>query len=179
MSQVSDQKKLRYEDYVDFPDDGNRHEVIDGEHFMSPAPSLYHQRISGRIQFQLYQAIELQGLGEVLYAPVDVELNDNDIVQPDLVVVLAGNRIQTPIKIKGTPDLLIEILSQSTRENDLGRKRERYELAGVPEYWIVDPDEHTVEQLILTDGKFVARDHDQVVKLSIVPDVAVDFEKVW
>ncbi len=179
MSQVSDHRKLRYEDYARIPDDGLRHEVIDGEHFMTPSPTSYHQLVLQRINIQLFNQIMSTGLGTVFVAPIDVELSEHDIVQPDLVVVLTGNRIITPTKIKGSPDLLIEILSPSTRDNDRNRKRQSYEAAGVPEYWIADPDEHEVAQLVLTDGKYVAREHDGKLGLSIVDNVTVDFSEVW
>lgn len=178
MSQVSDHHKLRYEDYARIPDDGLRHEVIDGKHYVTPTPTPFHQIVSQKINRQLFEAIQANGWGTVLFN-VDVELSEHDIVQPDLVVVLTGNRIITPTKIKGSPDLLIEILSPSTRENDRNRKRQSYEAAGVPEYWIVDPDEHEVEQLVLTDGKYVAREHDGKLGLSIVDNVMVDFSDVW
>jgi len=171
--------KLRYEHYVCFPDDGYRHEIIDGVHYMNAAPSTYHQAVSRRLQYQLYSAIELKKLGCVIDAPVDVHLSEFDIVQPDLVVVLESNRIITPSKVKGTPDLLVEILSPSTRENDMVLKRNRYEVAGVPEYWIVDPFEHTLEQLILTEGSYVAREHGDIVTLTILADVSVDLDEVW
>jgi Uma2 family endonuclease len=171
--------KLRYEHYVCFPDDGYRHEIIDGVHYMNPAPSTYHQTVSRRLQYQLYSAIELKKLGCVFYAPVDVHLAEYDIVQPDLVVVLESNRIITPSKVKGTPDLLVEILSPSTRENDVVLKRKRYEAAGVPEYWIVDPFEQTLEQLILTSGSYVAREHGDIVTLTVLPDVSVNLDEVW
>jgi Uma2 family endonuclease len=171
--------KLRYEHYVCFPDDGYRHEIIDGVHYMNAAPSTYHQAVSRRLQYQLYSAIELKKLGCVINAPVDVHLAEYDIVQPDLVVVLESNRIITPSKVKGTPDLLVEILSPSTRENDMVLKRKRYEAAGVPEYWIVDPFEHTLEQLILTKGSYVAREHGDIVMLTVIADVSVDLDEVW
>ena len=109
---------LTYADYVCLPEDGKRHEIIGGAHYMNPAPSTYHQYVSRRLQFQLYSLIELKGLGSVIYAPVDVQLTENDIVQPDLVVVLTENRIITPSKVKGRPDHLIEILSPSSQSND-------------------------------------------------------------
>lgn len=179
MSHVSDQHKLRYEHYVCYPDDGMRHEIIDGVHFMNPAPSTYHQDVSRRIQFQLYESIEQTDRGKVYNAPVDVQLSEFDIMQPDLVVVLTGNRIITPSKINGTPDLIIEILSRSTRENDLTLKRQRYEQAGVPEYWVVDPEEHSVGQLVLSDGKYVSREHNEIVRLTILDGVSVNFADVW
>lgn len=103
-----------YDAYAAIPHDGRRHEILEGEHEVNPAPSLYHQEISRRIQFQLYTQIELKEHGVVINAPIDVQLTDRDIVQPDLVIVTRQRRhIMTPIKIKGVPDLLIEILSPS------------------------------------------------------------------
>jgi Uma2 family endonuclease len=84
--------RLGYPEYACFPEDGRRHEVIDGEHIVNPAPDMYHQRLSRRIQFQLYTQIELRGLGEVLNAPADLQLSEWDIVQPDLMVVLNHKR---------------------------------------------------------------------------------------
>ncbi len=172
-------RKLNYQDYVCFPDDGKRHEIIDGDHFVNPAPSTYHQAVSRRIQFQLYTKIELTGLGCVVNAPVDVQLSDTDIVQPDLVVVLAQNRIITPSKVKGSPEHLIEILSPSTESNDQTLKRSLYERVGVGEYWIVDPFDHSLLQLVLTDGKYVERPHENVVAVTYLPDVSVDLDAVW
>jgi hypothetical protein len=96
-----------YAAYAAIPTDGKRHEIIDGEHFVNPAPNLYHQEVSRHIQFQLYSQIELTGLGKVIDAPVDLQLSDHDIVQPDLVIVtLSRKHIMTPTKIKGVPDLV-------------------------------------------------------------------------
>ena len=103
-----------YAAYAAIASDGKRHEIIDGEHFVNPAPNLYHQEVSRHIQFQLYTQIELAGLGKVINAPVDLQLSDHDIVQPDLVVVTHSRKhIMTPTKIRGVPDLVVEILSPS------------------------------------------------------------------
>lgn len=170
--------KLTYQDYVCFPDDGKRHEIIDGTHFMNPAPSIYHQQVSRRLQFQLYAEIELRELGVVIDAPVDVQITDHDIVQPDLVVVLSENRIITPTKVKGAPNHVIEILSPSTEVNDKTLKRQLFEQAGVPEYWIVDPADHSVLQLVLKDGKYAETKHSKQITLSYL-DVSVDLSQVW
>jgi Uma2 family endonuclease len=172
-------RKLTYEDYVCFPDDGKRHEIIDGDHYVNPAPSTYHQAVSRRIQFQLYSKIELAGLGSVIYAPVDVQLSETDIVQPDLVVVLAENRIITPTKVKGSPEHLIEIISPSTETNDRRLKRNLYERFGVREYWIVDPFDHALTQLVLTDGKYVEQPQANTVAVTYLSDVAVKLAEVW
>jgi Uma2 family endonuclease len=141
--------KLTYDHYVLFPNDGNRHEIIHGRHHMNPAPSPRHQFASRHIQFQLFNQIELKGLGQVINAPIDVQLSETDVVQPDLVVVLNDNRIITTTKVNGPPDLVVEILSPSNREYDQVLKKRLYEQYGVPEYWIVDPDNRTADQHVL------------------------------
>ncbi len=147
---------------------------------MNPAPNLYHQEISRRIQFQLYTQIELQELGVVINAPVDVQLSERNIVQPDLVVITKQRRhIMTPIKVKGIPDLLIEILSPSNPDHDLVTKRRVYEAHQVPEYWIVYPEEHRVLQLILVDGRYTEQEFTDAITMNAEPKAAVDLTKVW
>jgi len=172
-------RKLTYQDYICFPDDRMRHEIIDGDHYMNPAPSTYHQRVSARLQYQLYSAIELADLGVVMYAPIDVELTEFDIVQPDLVVVLKENRIITPSKIKGAPDHVIEILSPSTASNDRMLKRSLYERTGVKEYWIVDPFEHSIEKMVLQRDKYNSSNATEKVSVSYLDGVTVDLTQVW
>ena len=179
-SAVHPPAKLGYREYCCFPDDGRRHEIIDGDHYVNPAPSTYHQTVSRRLQHQLYTQIELTGRGVVYNAPVDVQLTDHDIVQPDLVVVLTSRmQMITPTKIKGVPDLLVEILSPSTASNDATLKKQLYERVGVAEYWIVDPDNHTVEQLVLADGRYEQRPAADAIPLSILEGVAVRLADVW
>ena len=139
--------KLTYKDYVGYPDDGRRHEIIDGEHYVNSTPSTYHQTVSRHVKFQLYSKIELTGRGYIFNSPIDLELSPNNIIQPDLVTVL-DRLIITPTKIKGVPDLVVEILSPSSERNDRVLKFELYEKSGVAEYWIVDPHEHVVGQCV-------------------------------
>lgn len=170
-----------YEAYANIPFDGRRHEIIAGEHFVNPAPSLYHQEVSRHLQYQLITLIELRRLGVVINAPVDVQLTDLDIVQPDLVVVTRERKhILTPTKVKGVPDLIVEILSPSNPEHDLRTKRDLYQRCGVPEYWIVFPDEHQILQLTLGDGA-VYRENIETnsITMAVPPKVTVDLEKVW
>ncbi len=173
--------KLDYSHYVCFPNDGQRHEIIHGEHYVNPAPSTYHQTVSRRIQFALYSLIELQQLGQVFDAPVDVQLGNYNIVQPDIVVILARHeQMVTPTKIKGIPDLIVEILSPSTMEQDQVLKRQMYETAGVPEYWIVDPFEHSIAQLIRnSNGTYDSSNHEQRIVAHVVPNVWIDLAQVW
>jgi len=150
--------RLGYREYCCFPDDGWRHEIIDGDHVMTPAPSTLHQTVSKRLQHQLYTQIELPGLGLVFNAPVDVQLTEYDIVQPDLVVVLKvpvdRTRMVTHTKINGVPDLVVEILSPSTAAIDTALKKQLYERTGVAEYWIADPENQRLERYRLADGGY-------------------------
>jgi len=172
--------KLGYAEYVLFPDDGKRHEIIDGDHYTNPAPSTYHQTISKRLQHHLYTKIELDGLGLIFSAPIDVQLSDHDIVQPDLVVLLKDTKARvTPTKINGAPDLLVEILSPSTADNDRHLKRRVYERSGTAEYWIVDPAEPSVTQLVLRDGVSVETSHGDELRLAILPEVAFSLAEIW
>lgn len=138
-------RKLTYEDYLTFPEDGRRHEVLDGEHYVSPAPSVPHQRLSMRLSVRLGTFIEDHGLGELFAAPFDVLLSRHDIVQPDLLFI--SNRrsgILDEKNAKGAPDLVVEILSKSTRHVDEGIKLRRYEVLGIEEYWMCDTDLRSV-----------------------------------
>lgn len=173
--------KLTYADYCLLPEDGRRHEIIDGDHLVNPAPSLYHQTVSRRILFQLYSQVESAGRGQVFNAPCDLQLSPHDIVQPDLIVVLEARRlILTPTKIKGVPDLVVEILSPSTAQTDRTLKLDLYQRSGIPEYWLVDPEEHVVEQRVLRGAAYELEGRcDAEIVWHGLPDVRVDLTKVW
>jgi Uma2 family endonuclease len=138
--------KLTYEDYVLFPDDGRRHEIIDGDHAVTPAPKTKHQRVSGRLFAALNEWSRARKAGEVFAAPCDVILSDENVVQPDLLFVSQKrSAIVTEDNIRGAPDLIVEIVSETTRKRDEQTKRKLYERYGVREYWIVDPEHETVK----------------------------------
>jgi Uma2 family endonuclease len=170
--------KLTYAEYCQLPDDGNRHEIIDGVHYMSPAPSTRHQSASRHIQFSLYQQIEEPGLGSVFDAPTDLELSPTDVVQPDIIVVLNEHRnIILPSRLRGKPDLVVEILSPSTSERDQGIKRSLYAQHGVPEYWVVDADEQVV--LRYTLGGDTYGEPLQCTTTISFAGATVDLQRVW
>ena len=174
-------EKLTYADYAAIPEDRYRHEIIGGSHFVNPAPNTYHQTVSRRIQFQLHRQIESRHLGVVFNAPVDLQLSNYDVVQPDLLVVLQDRmHIVTESRIVEAPDLVIEILSPSTEHNDLVRKKQLYAKSGVREYWVVDPFEHRVDLFVLnSQNQFELREHGQEVALWILPEVTINLGHVW
>lgn len=146
--------KLTYEDFLNFPDDGQRHELIDGEHFVTPSPATVHQRLVGRLHVELYTYFQGHPIGEVFLAPFDVVLSNHDIVEPDLLVVLADqSRIVTTKHVRGAPAIVIEVGSPGTRRRDEGVKLRLYERVGVREYWIVDPDRTSVTIWVRGDDR--------------------------
>lgn len=170
--------KLTYEEYRLFPDDGRRHEIIDGVHYVSPSPNTDHQKVSRHIQFSLYEQIELAGLGQVYDAPMDLELTPTDVVQPDLIVVLAENSdMILPSRLRGVPDLVVEILSPSTKDIDRTLKRSLYEAQGVPEYWIIDVEERTVTRYHRDDDRY--RDGEVFRETITFAGAEIDLTAVW
>ena len=145
--------KLTYEDYCQTPDD-ERYELLNGELMMVPSPNRKHQRILSRLDRELGRFTEERGLGEVYVAPFDVFLSDTNVVQPDVLFVSRAREHRiTEKNVRGAPDLVIEILSPSTAEKDLGPKYELYSSRGVLEYWIVDPAAETVTVHQQRDGR--------------------------
>lgn len=150
--------RLTYDDFQRFPDDGKRHEIIDGVHYVTPSPFLRHQVIVGRLFLALGNFLAAHPvLGRVFLSPLDVVLSHYDVVEPDLLFV-AGDQLEilTEKNVWGAPALVIEILSKSTRKRDQTIKRELFDRTGVREYWMVDSDRQTVAVFRRSeDGAFV------------------------
>lgn len=135
------ERRLTYADFVLFPDDGKRHELIDGVHYVTPSPNFAHQELVGRLHLAIGNFLaSRRHLGRVLLAPFDVVFSDYDVVEPDLLFI-GGDQpeILTEANVQGAPALVIEILSPSTRRRDEGIKRKLFDEKGVREYWLVDP----------------------------------------
>jgi len=137
--------KLTYADLCQMPEDGLRHELIDGVHYVSPSATMRHQRIVGELFFGIRQYLEATPVGEVFISPLDVVLSDYDVLEPD-VLFLTTEQVaaQTRIHVHGAPALAIEVLSPSSRKMDRDLKRRVYDRFGVQEYWIVDPDREAI-----------------------------------
>ena len=154
-SPATEKRRFTYEDYLKTPED-KRYELIEGELLMTPAPVPKHQRISRKIEFILEKFVTEKDLGEVFDAPCDVHLDDENVVQPDILFI-TKNRLNIigEKNIQGAPDLVIEILSESTAYRDLVQKKKLYARFGVKEFWIVDPGEETIEIYILKDNAYL------------------------
>jgi Uma2 family endonuclease len=149
-------RPLTADDLRTLPDDGNRYEIIGGELYVSPSPTFFHQRVSFKLTSALDAYLTSTSAGQAVAAPMDVHLSANDVVQPDLLVVLNDNKqIIHKHGIVGPPDLVIEILSPSSMETDFLRKSKLYERSGVREYWIVNPEGATVSVQTLEGDRYV------------------------
>lgn len=133
--------KFTYQDLLDLPGDGQRHEIVDGEHIVTPSPNTRHQQVLMNLAVALSLYLRQHPIGAIFVAPLDVVLSDADVVEPDLLYVSRERaHIITEQNIQGAPDLVVEILSPGTRTTDEVTKRALYERAGVTEYWLVDPE---------------------------------------
>jgi Uma2 family endonuclease len=154
------ESKWTYDDYLLFPEDGRRHEIIDGDHYATPSPNARHQRVSRKLLLALGNFLERHPLGEVYDAPFDVVLSETDVVQPDLLFVAAPRlSIITEKNVQGAPDLVVEIVSETTRRTDEIIKRKLYERCSVREYWIVDPELETANVYRLSEEGFGRASH--------------------
>ena len=178
--------KLTYDDFVLFPDDGLRHELIDGEHYVTPSPNLKHQQVSGNFHLLIATWLEAHPIGRIFYAPFDVVFSKFDVVEPDLLY-MSNERaatILTAANVQGVPELVIEIGSPGTRRRDETIKRRLYERMGVSEYWVVDPELDVVRVYRRgTSGfaraiEFVAEAGD-ILTTPLLPDLNLPLARIF
>jgi Uma2 family endonuclease len=178
--------KFTYEDFLTFPDDGKRHEIIDGEHYVTPSPNIRHQRISGNLHLLIGTWLEEHPIGQLFYAPLDVVFSNFDVVEPDLLYVSneRAAQVMTLLHVKGVPELLIEIGSPSTRKRDETIKRRLYERFGVTEYWVVDPDLDVI-RIYRRDGEHfgraveVSRERGDVLTTPLLQGLELPLQRIF
>lgn len=178
--------KLTYDDYLLFPDDGLRHELIDGEHYVSPSPNLRHQAISGNIFGLIWSHLRVQRIGRVFHAPFDVILSRFDVVEPDVVYVSHQRfaELEADQYFKGAPNLSVEVGSPATRRRDETIKKDLYERFGVDEYWIVDPRNDSVRVFRLANGCYdraatLMRPSGDVLTTPLLPGLSLSLAEIF
>lgn len=149
-------KKWTYHDYLQLDED-IIFEIIEGEQQMAAAPNWQHQNISQNLERLLDFYVQQKKLGKIFHAPVDVVLDENNVIQPDIIFISQANlkilRKEHP-GIIGVPDLVVEIVSPSSFHRDVHQKKDLYEHFQVREYWIIEPATATVEVFVLENGKY-------------------------
>ncbi len=168
---------LRSDDLDALPDDLERRELIGGELIVAPSPLVSHQDRLGQL-YELFSGWRgIPGVGKPYLAPLDVRLSDRDTVQPDLFFVRweRHDRFVGDRRFDGPPDIVVEVVSPSSRRLDRVRKLALYERAGVPEYWVVDPTDGTLTIHVLRNGRYeaVLADADGRMASTVVPGLAI------
>jgi len=178
--------KLTYDDFVLFPDDGKRHELIDGEHYVTASPNLRHQQILSELTFLIRSWLEDHPAGRVFFAPLDVVLSTHDVVEPDLLYMSneRAAEIMTTLHLRGAPDLVVEIGSPSTRQRDETIKRRLYERKGVSEYWVVDPELDVVRVYRREGERFgrpleLSREAGDTLTTPLLPGLTLPLERIF
>lgn len=178
--------KLTYDDFLLFPEDGKRHELIDGEHYVTPSPSTRHQRLLGNLYYLIRGWLETQPVGTVFFAPYDVVFSEFDVVEPDLLYLSAARaaEVVTPQHVRGVPELVVEIASRGTRRRDETIKRRLYERVGVDEYWVVDPEVDAVRAYRRTGRGFsrpveLSREAGDVLTTPLLPGLELPLSRVF
>jgi len=150
-----EQRKVTYTDLESWPDDGRRYELYDGEVYVCPAPTVRHQLAMGELHahMRLY-AQRTDGIA--LFSPIDIVFTEHDVLQPDICFFQASRRhfVTLDKAIRTAPDVVVEVLSPSTRRNDLGRKKATFARFGVAEYWLLDPYKERLERYTHEDSAY-------------------------
>jgi len=178
--------KLTYDDFVLFPDDGKRHELIDGEHYVTPSPNVRHQQIQGDLFALIWNHLQAHPIGRVFTAPLDVVFSRFDVVEPD-ILYLSHNRandVLTPANVQGAPELVIEICSPGTRQRDETIKRHLYERSGISEYWVVDPDIDVIRVYRRSGDAFgrpteLSREAGDVLTTALLPGLELPLARIF
>lgn len=179
-------QKLTYDDFLLFPDDGQRHELIDGEHYVTPSPNLRHQAIAGRLFLTIGTLLRDQPVGRIFFAPLDVIFSRFDVAEPDLLYV-SNERAPDLLSgqyVTGAPDLVIEIGSPGTRRRDETIKRRLYERSNVLEYWVVDPDIDAIRVYGRSGDRFehaveLTAEAGDVLTTSLLPGLGIPLADVF
>ncbi len=172
------QRPLTYDDLETMPDDGQRRELIGGDLIVNPAPRRSHQAVSMMLTWVLLQHLMPEELGFLYAHPVDVYVGPNDVVQPDLIAIRRErSHIYRPEGVVvEPPDIVVEIISPSSQRTDRVGKMALYARFGVPEYWIVDPEERVIVVNALVGDSYVTiePEDDGTVFSRAFPGLRVD-----
>jgi Uma2 family endonuclease len=176
-------KVFTYEDYLNLPDNGKRYEIIDGELYMAPAPTLGHQDTIGEFHFTIKSFLETNPIGKIYLAPTDIIFSDIDVMQPDLIFVSKEKfDILTRENIQGAPDLVIEVLSPGTEKRDRTIKLKAYSKFGVSEYWMASNEKATVEVWRRRGKKLdfhAVLGKTQTLATPLLPGLEISLEKIF
>jgi Uma2 family endonuclease len=146
--------RMTADEYLALPDDGYRYELIDGVTLVSPSPTPQHQKVAGRILYQLIDYLETHPVGEV-FPEVDVRFEENLVYKPEIVFLRAELVPANWQAIRTAPTMICEVVSAESRRRDSETKKADYERYGVQEYWLIDPERDALTFYRLEAGRYV------------------------
>jgi len=175
--------KFTYEDLEAIPPDRNRYEIVDGELIVTAAPIPLHQRIVLKLGSKLLDFAEKHHFGQVYVAPLDIVFTRSTVLEPDLLFI-SNDRLHIVGEkhLTGPPDLVVEVLSESTARLDRDVKPKQYALYGVPEFWLIDPNGKTVEIFRLREGAYelAARlNYKNSLESALFPGLRLPVSSLW
>ncbi len=180
---IQKHKIWTYKDYLNLPEDRNIYEIIEGELYMTPAPTPKHQNVSLNLAYLMKIYIEDHPIGKIFIAPIDVLLDPKTVVQPDILFILKDNLAMIRDKnIQGPPDLVIEISSPGTIQKDRILKVRTYARFGVKRLWLVDPDNQTFEAFELDKDTYrlvKCLAGEEVFRPPLFPDLSIPLKELW
>ncbi|MEP7235999.1 MAG: Uma2 family endonuclease [Ignavibacteriota bacterium] len=175
-------KPANITDYGQLPE-GAPYQLIGGELIMSPSPTRFHQDILSNLNSALRHYVIEHNLGKVYFAPLDVELGEYDVFQPDIIFIRKERlSLIKSDRIDIAPDMVIEILSPSSAYYDYSAKKSKYCEHGVEEYWIVDPEQESIE-IMIKDGEYYRTDallrKPSLLQSQMFPGFSMKLEEVF
>jgi Uma2 family endonuclease len=170
---------LTYDDLCQTPDDGKRYEIIGGELIVAPAPNVSHQDVVSYLHGSIWRYLQQlpQPLGKIYTGPLDVRLSPHDIVEPDLLFIRQDRLdiLDSGSYAMGPPDLVVEVISPSSRKTDPGAKLRLYARSGIPEYWLVDPATRKFQLFVLREGRYEeSPPEDGLLRSEVITGLALD-----
>jgi Uma2 family endonuclease len=174
---IASPPKYTWDDLLAIPEDGKRREIIGGVLYVAAAPSKRHQTLLGLLHVEFYRAIRLTGWGRVYVGPVDVFFSEDDVVEPDLIAIREDRmHIYRENPVTAAPDIVVEIVSPSSKRYDEVTKRALYAAHGVREYWLANSVRPSLRLLALRGSEFVEirPDPDGKMHATVVPGLVLD-----
>lgn len=181
----TDAKVYTYQDYLELPEEpGYHYEILNGQLIREPSPKVLHQRVSRELGYLLITYFrQADPAGEVFAAPLDVTIQDITVAQPDILYIAGTQRdILRDTRVVGAPTLAVEVISESSRRRDRLTKMKIYQQADVSHYWLVDPEEKTMECFALRNGAYTlivsGMDHE-VLEHPEFPGLRIPLADLW
>jgi len=172
-------RRVTREEYLDLPDDGFQYDMIEGELHMSPSAFFNHNRVISNFLTIAEAYLKKNKVGGYLAPETDVFLPDGgDVLRPDVSFILEKNKSIIIGHIHGAPDLVCEVLSDSSRDRDLGIKADRYLKNGVKEYWILNPADKSI-QLWVNRGANWKKKSGQILASELLPPLQISINDIF